>query len=364
MKSDKLIVASAGSGKTTHLINETLANKASKILITTFTEANEAGIQEKFIKKNRCVPSNVKIQTWFSFLLDHGVKPYQSYLYKPKVTGLVLVNESSAPMTRESDVAKHYFTKDGKIYSDKLSKFVFKCNEASKGLVIRRLAKIYSHIFIDEVQDLAGYDLDLINALLASDITILMVGDPRQGTYSTNNSAKNKKYRKSQILHFFESSSMKLEKDETLLTTNYRSNQIICDVSSKLYPTYRKAQSGNKSTTGHDGVFVVRPKDLHQYLSIYNPVQLIHDIRTKTSHDYPVLTYGKSKGLEFPRTVIYPTKPILDWISDTSSTLAITSRSKLYVALTRAEHSVAIIMDYKDEVDYGEIKKFNPSSLQ
>lgn len=51
-------------------------------------------------------------------------------------------------------------------YSDKLSKFVFKY-EKSKGVVFDRLSRIYNYIFIDEVQDLAGYDLELIKAFIS-----------------------------------------------------------------------------------------------------------------------------------------------------------------------------------------------------
>jgi len=62
----------------------------------------------------------------------------------------------------EGEFEKHYLTPGHKIYSDKLAKFVIRCNEKSDGAVIDRLSKIYTHIFIDEVQDLAGYDLDIL----------------------------------------------------------------------------------------------------------------------------------------------------------------------------------------------------------
>ena len=75
---DKLIIAAAGSGKTTFLVNQALSIQDSRVLITTFTEANEQEIKKKFIEANGCIPPNVTVQTWFSFLLQHGVKPYQA----------------------------------------------------------------------------------------------------------------------------------------------------------------------------------------------------------------------------------------------------------------------------------------------
>ena len=75
--SQKLIIAAAGSGKTTHIIDEALKISDSKVLITTYTEANEQEIRKKFFEKNGCIPNNIVIQTWFSFLIQHGVKPYR-----------------------------------------------------------------------------------------------------------------------------------------------------------------------------------------------------------------------------------------------------------------------------------------------
>lgn len=136
MCNNKLIIAAAGSGKTTFLVNEALKKKEGKILITTYTQANEEEIRRKFIKINKCIPGNITIQTWFSFLLQHGARPYQGCKYNKDISGLVLINGQSAKGIAESDTQKHYFTKDQKIFSDKLSKFVVKCNEQSNGAVI------------------------------------------------------------------------------------------------------------------------------------------------------------------------------------------------------------------------------------
>lgn len=88
---NKLIVAAAGSGKTTFLINEALRDNISKILITTFTEANEKEIRKKFYSEIGYIPQNVTIQTWFSFLIKNGVKPYQGVIFECKVNGVNLV---------------------------------------------------------------------------------------------------------------------------------------------------------------------------------------------------------------------------------------------------------------------------------
>jgi len=63
--------------------------------------------------------------------------------------------------------------------------------------------------------------------------------------------------------------------------------------------------------------------------------------------------------LSFDRVLIYPTKPILEWIIGKSKELKIESRSKFYVAVTRARYSVAFV--YKTvkppTTDIGELWK-------
>lgn len=366
--SNKLIISSAGAGKTTFIIKEALKIKEGKALITTYTEANEEEIRKKFIEINGFLPHNVVIQTWFSFLLEHGVKPFQSNLFDKKIDGMLLVNTQSAlkysngkfPVYYgEEDISKHYFSPSNLIYSDKLSKFVYKCNEKGNGDIIDRLSKIYKYIFIDEVQDLAGYDLDFIKLLFKSTINILLVGDPRQVTYLTHNEKRLSKYTNGLIKEYILNECKKdnCVIDETTLNCSHRNNQLICDFSSKLYPDLEQSISGHNIITDHDGIFVIKEKDVEEYLKKFNPLQLRHSISTKTVAGYEVKNYGESKGLTYDRVIIYPTKPILQYLIDgitiinkkTASGVLKTEKApfipKFYVALTRAKYSVAIVYD-------------------
>ena len=364
---NKLVVAAAGSGKTTFLVKEALKRQTGNVLVTTFTQANEAEIRHKIIEINGCIPKHITVQTWFSFLLQHGVKPYQGGLTDKNIRGIILAEGQSGIKFRKNGIPvyysetkefeKHYFSQDSKVYSDKLSKLAFRCNQCSDGAVIRRIAKIYTHIMIDEVQDLAGYDLNLLELLFKSSSNIVLVGDPRQGTYSTNNSSKNKQYQKAGIVAFFENHSSILDIDTDSFSISYRCNQKICDFSNKLFLSLNAATSGNDLTTEHDGVFLVRKKDIGKYLEKYKAVQLRDSSKTTTHTKYTAMNFGESKGLSFERTLIYSTKPFIDWLHNKQSPLAETSRSKLYVALTRARQSVGIVFDYDDatNIDGAEI---------
>jgi DNA helicase-2/ATP-dependent DNA helicase PcrA len=374
MSKSKLVIAAAGSGKTTFLVNSALDIRDKQVLITTFTNANELEIQKKMIKKNGCIPANIKIQTWFSFLLQHGVKPYQSYITDKEIKGMVLVNNPSGIKYKskgrpvyysEKEVDGHYFTKDFKIYSDKISKFVYNCNEKSSNSVIRRLLKVFDYIFVDEVQDLAGYDLELINLMINNTDNLMMVGDPRQVTYNTHYSRKNKKYCDGKIKEYFIDKCKKtgLVIDEDILSNSFRCNQDICNFSSRLYPEYKVCQSNQSETTEHDGIFFVKKSDLENYLNCFNPVQLRDSRRTKVSETYRVYNFGDSKGLTFDRVLIYPTKKQIEWLLNDQTVLKPISKSKFYVALTRARYSVGIVYDYSELIEVDGIKKFDFSSL-
>lgn len=382
-----LFIAAAGSGKTTFLINEAIKRKDEKVLILTYTEVNEYEIKKKFIKKSKSIPSHVTIQTWFSFLIQHGVKPYQGsfndLLFDKKIMGMILNDGSLGikfilkkfgkkipiPFKEDGEFEKHYFTGSNKIYSDKLPKFVVKADDKINGEVISRISRIYNHIFIDEVQDLAGYDLDIIKKLFASNSEIILVGDPRQVTYLTHHESKYGKYKDGRIKDFIENECKKGFKftiDEASLNNSHRNNKEICYYSGKLYEKQFVAvepcqcEDCRSYQIEHEGIFLVRPKDVEDYLQSFNPVQLRWNVTKKVNTELPVFNFGESKGKGFDRVLIYPTEEMNNWVYENATALAFSTRAKFYVAITRARYSVAIISDYPDNIEIDGIQLYTP----
>ena len=403
------MIAAAGSGKTQFIVNRALEilknNPSSRILITTYTINNREEIRERFLMlNNKFIPENVSIQTWFSFLLQHGAKPYKYDVLGQDfdIRGIFFVNERSGkkctkvdPITNKEypiywgekeNINKYYFTKDNKIYTDKLSQFVFRCNEKSNRLLISRLSEIYTHIFVDEVQDLAGYDLDLLKLLLESGIKILMVGDPRQVVYKTHYEAKNKSYKDGKIKEFIEAKCNKKKKeiceiDEKTLNNSHRNCQEICDFASSLYRELKKTEPCNDCNPSchlpnkHSGIFLVKKLDVKNYLETQKQViQLRNNKNVKTEESHPTFNFGESKGKTFDRVLIYPTKPIVKFLKDWELQKTVQEKGKteiknafsisdFYVALTRARYSVGIVLDYKEEdvfIEGVQKWKYNP----
>ncbi len=135
---NKIVIAAAGSGKTTYLVKEAVRIREERVLVITYTESNEAEIRRKFFELVGHVPANVVITTWFSFLITHGVMPFQGSMFDFSVAGMVLVSTQSGLKYRtrqdqpvfwaEEDIDKHYFDPSRRIYSDKLAKLAIRCN--------------------------------------------------------------------------------------------------------------------------------------------------------------------------------------------------------------------------------------------
>lgn len=358
---NRLIAAAAGSGKTTYLVKEALKNKSNNVLITTFTDANEEEIRKRFYEINGCIPSNISIMPWFSFLLRHGIKPYQSYITQRTIQGIYMVNGQIQGIRylKDSD-ENNYITKGGRVYSDKISKMVIKLDDLSKECVIERINKIYSCIFIDEIQDFSGYDLEIFKRLCSSNNNLLLVGDIRQATYSTHFEQKNKKYANGGVVKYAKECIKSIIIDENSLNTTHRNNKSICEFANSIYPEMTPCDSDMEIITEHDGIFWVKDTDVDDYLKKYDSVQLRNDVRTKVNENFSVFSFGTSKGLSFDRVLIYPTKPILDWIVGKSKELKGESRSKFYVAVTRARYSVAFVYKTAKAPDIGIGKCWRP----
>lgn len=361
---NRLVIAAAGSGKTTYLVNEALKIRDQRILITTYTESNEAEIRQKFFDLAGRIPANVVITTWFSLLITHGVLPFQGGVFDFPVRGMNFVQSQSAVRYVNSqgfsvcwpddDIARHYFDPRAQIYSDKLAKLVVHCDEKHGGAVFDRLSRVFPNVFVDEVQDLAGYDLDILEGLARSEARLLMVGDPRQVTYLTHHERRYGKYVNGGIAAFLGTlpKKLKVEVDETSLSRSHRNSAVICEISSRLYPEYAAAKACacvacRQPGAANTGLFILRTADYAHYLATVRPLQLRDAIDSAgVDPTAPVMNFGQSKGRGFDHVVILPTGPMKKWLVDPKSALKPQSRARFYVAITRARHSVAIAMDW------------------
>ncbi|MET4491640.1 DNA helicase-2/ATP-dependent DNA helicase PcrA [Bradyrhizobium sp. LA7.1] len=312
--------------------------------MVTYTQNNTEETERKLYELNTSVPPHIEVRSWYSFLLRELARPYQNFMHPKRIDGMSWVQGRSVPYVPKASIGRFYFANGQYIYSDKVSHFICECNKASSGAIIRRLEQRFDRIYIDEIQDLAGYDLELIELILRSKVKLTLVGDHRQSTFRTNNGAKNKAYYGFNIID-----KLKEWEKAGLCTLSYqvethRCNQPIADLADAFFPTEPVTISRNKTVTGHDGVFLVSSSLVKQYVAEFRPQALRLDKRTDCA-DLDAKNFGDSKGLTFERVLIFPHKLGQSWLETGDFTHVEGSSSKLYVGVTRARYSVAFVYD-------------------
>lgn len=341
---NQIIVASAGSGKTTTVVEDACADRSKRVALITYTKNGRDEIYRKTFGEYGCIPPNVIIDTWFSFLLKHFVRPYQRSMHERRVSGIHFVSNRSAKFIPEREVSRHYFSKSDLIFSDKVSKFAMRTIEETDGLPIQRFTSIFDGLCIDEGQDLAGYDLDLVESLLRTDVDSLIVADHRQATFSTHATPKYKKYAGPNIVSKFKEWEADGLCEIEHHNYSYRCIQAICDFADQFYPDSPDTESKNPNVTQHDGVFAVRRGDIESYMDTYDVQPLRYNRRTKCERGEP-LNFGASKGMTFERTLIYPHGPLREFLLTGTLEKAGKEIEKIYVAVTRARQSVAFVVE-------------------
>ena len=341
--SNLVVIAAAGSAKTQFILDEVIANPDRRALITTYTNENIAQIEHRLREANAgVIPAHVTVMSWFSLMVNECIRPYQRSVFGEAnyVRAFNFIGEKNN-FTKKEDPHHYFLDSNRDVYRDGASDLACEIDARSGGLVAHRLSSMFDEIYIDELQDLAGWDLEFLDLLLAAPARVIAVGDPRQQTFVTNRSRKNLGYKGVAMVKWFEARQDRCE----LLVRNkcFRSNQAICDFADSIYPQLPRTESTNTEDTGHDGIFPVTRAEVVAYHSTHNPVVLRWD-RDADTMGLPARNFGVSKGSTYDRVIIFPTKSMLAYYKKRNLS-KLTSKEKLYVAVTRARFSVAFVID-------------------
>lgn len=348
MPSKNLIkIECAGSGKTWNICRTALSIVSSdvdkKVAIISYTNRGIQAVQSEIKNQNNGILHNhITVESLYSFLLNELIKPYQTYLFG--------INEiKSLDFSRMYGyINKHrigqkarYMTAGRNITANEAAELVVQLNNRSNGQVIKRLEKIYDTIFFDEIQDLSGYDLEIIKLIAGSSINLVCVGDPKQSTFKTNNSQKNKSISGSNMELFFKGLEKSHSAKITYNNVSRRFNEEVCRFANDVYPSSNIMSTSMAVNTPHDGVFLILKADIVEYYNQYLPQVLRYDSKTN-NHGLSSMNFGECKGLTFDRILIFPNNPFLDYIQKGK---AFSSPEKYYIAVTRPRYSIAIVVD-------------------
>jgi hypothetical protein len=340
-------MCAAGSGKTWGICNEALSvintgGYDKRVLITTFTNKGVDTVNYEIAKQNQGVGCHeITVRSWFQFLMAELIKPYQTHIIGiNEVKSFDFSDRYGQINYGRTGEIKRYFTGGKNVKKDFASELVVYLNQQSGGALINRLGQVYSHIFIDEIQDMAGDDLSIVEMLFDSNIAVTCVGDNKQATYRTHNTRK-KKGKTGKNLWDFCADKAKdgiASIEENMVSRRFNSN--ICTFANCVFSNDNNISTCMADTTEHDGVFIIARESLDLYMNYFSPIVLKYDRRTSVG-EIMSLNFGQCKGMTFDRVLIYPNKPLSDFIKGKE----LKSPEKYYVAVTRPRYSLAIVMD-------------------
>lgn len=337
----RVIFAVAGSGKTTYIIDKLRLDK--RALIITYTKNNIINLREGIINKFGYFPDNITLLPYFSFLYTFCFKPFLSYRIKAK--GIFWDQPPSFTARLKRDNIKFYMSSDGRLYHNRISKLLEFCKVIVD--VNERLCTYYDDLFIDEIQDLAGNDFNLLKEITKANIEITLVGDFFQHTFDTSrdgntNNSIHKDYRK--YLNLF--TLMGLTVDTETLGKSWRCNPGVCD-----FITKNIGVDIDSHRTDDVNVCVIDNKDdaglIFRNDSI---VKLFYQESSK--YDCYSRNWGECKGENcYGDVCVVLNKRSNDFFNKNKlKELAPSTRNKLYVACSRAKKDLYIVSDkfYKE----------------
>jgi superfamily I DNA/RNA helicase len=352
---NQLLLAVAGSGKTTRIVDECAASSdPSGILALTYTLANQAVLTDRLRRKTG-MHGAVRVQGWFSFLISEIARPFVPVIFPgARVSGFDFISEPQTYVA--SDSWDRYFTRGGEVRRVHLAQLCSRILDVSGVQVVDRLSRIYSHIYVDEAQDLSGYDLEILKVLFASTIEMRLVGDVRQAVVATNErDPKNKQYRYMGIWKWFqeqaEGGNLQIEQRNR----TRRCPHEVAEFADSLFDSshgFETTVSENQEEFDHRGIYLVKKADVPRYLDRFAPL-FLKDPRSAKDEPYVFVNFRISKGTEADHVLIWPTGNI-ERLLRSGTPLATGPATHLYVAVTRARQSVAFVLDSVGRCEFRE----------
>jgi len=341
-----LVLACAGSGKTYGICNDAkkyYSESNTRVLMVSYTHRGVDSIRNEYAKQNHGVlDKHVVIRTWYQFLLRELIKPYQSsFLGEISKVNSFDFSQMFGVDYKKKNTIPYFFNKNYDVKANRASELAVLINKLSGGAVIKRLEETYSCIYLDELQDLVGKDVELLELLLQSSIRVYCVGDYKQATFRTHNPKTDRKKGGKNIFQDFE---LFRERYQIHVIKDNKSKRFVSDIADFANLVYPEDpitglyDVDEKAT----GVYQILKSDVHAYINHFRPNILRYDVNTSTL-GYPSMNFGVSKGMTFDRVLIFPNNSLCTFLRNPKK--RISSPEKYYVAVTRPRYSLAFVVD-------------------
>ncbi len=336
----RVILAVAGSGKTSFIINSLFED--SKVLIISYTVSNTENIKARIISKFGYLPRNIKVYTYFSFLYSFCFKPIFSRKienkFGKKINGITY--KSNPEYKIKVANIDHYLSKNGYLYSNRISKLII--NNDSEKEVFARIEKYFDSIYIDEIQDFGGNDFNFIKSFSELNNQVIFVGDYYQHTFDTSLDGNvNKNLFSSYDKYIKTLESFNFEIDTQTLSNSYRCTNSVCEfITENLGINIFSDRSENSEV-----VEVLDNSEILRLINCNKTVKLFY----QKHYEFSLFSnnWGNSKGLDcYDDVCIILNKNTYKlYKKQDLKSLASTTKNKLYVACTRSKKNIFFISE-------------------
>ncbi len=319
----RIIQAVAGSGKTTYIIDQLSPDRSA--LIITYTIENYKNLEREIVKKFGHTPPNILLMTYFSFLYSFCFRPFVGY--DLRIRGLDY--ESQASKWVKQTRLGYYVTKGSRLRSYRAGKFLLAKGVEEK--IRARLESYFDDFFVDEIQDFAANDFNLLLELVKANINIILVGDFYQHTFDTSRDGQTRKNLHKDFDSYFSNfTGVGFSFDCETLTKSYRCSPTVCQfVSQKL-----GIQIESHSTQNSVVRFIFEQEEFDKLFKNDGVVKLFQQGKTKYTCNGN--NWGKSKGNSYRDVCVVLTKDAFGFLKHNNpAELKPTTKNKLYVACTR-----------------------------
>lgn len=331
-----VILAVAGSGKTSYIIDDLDLEKRSFII--TYTINNTRNLREGIIRKFGLIPENITLSSYYPFLYSFCFKPFLAY--KAKARGLYWKTPPQhTNRIKRSDI-KFYMTKDRKLFHNRLARLFQECKILNG--INERLEKYYDCLYIDEIQDFAGHDFNLLKSLVQSDLKIRLVGDFYQHTFDTSRDGNtNVNLHKDYPKYKKQFEAMGLNVDASYLNKSYRCSPTTCEFISTQIGIPIESHKSNITNIQ----FIEDEEQSDEIYANNKIVKLFY--RESYKFDCYSRNWGDCKGENCydDVCVVLNATTLQHYKKGELNKLKPISRNKLYVACSRAKGNIYFVPD-------------------
>lgn len=330
----RVVFAVAGSGKSSEIINRIKAD--SRALVVTYTENNTKQLKRRIIQKFGFIPEGVRVYTYFTFLYSFCFRPLFSY--ELGIKGISFQYPNKRILFSKKNSREHYIDTTDRIYHHRIAKLILESGEVRK--VSERIEKFFDLVLIDEIQDFAANDFNLLCELAKTDVSLLLVGDFYQHTFKTSIDGNVQKNLHSDFERYCQQLvKAGYELDLDMLSHSYRCSPTLCEYVSNEIGI---AIASHRTDEVEVKELVAQP-DIECICNDDAIIKLFY----QNSNKYSCYSdnWGATKGLDdFDDVcVVLNASSLVSFRKGELHKLATTTRNKLYVACTRAKKNLYFV---------------------